>query len=93
MLPLECWTEILEWLEDPEEIDRISLVKPGFYSIFERKFHRKYGEEKKMVPDLRFYRENGTAKLFKLSKSPRNVPIAKVPPPSYLAPTKQIFVR
>ena len=98
-LPLECWTEILEWLDEPEEIDRISLVKPGFASIFERKLNRKFGEKKKEMPDLHFdRRQYGIAKLCKLVEGESNyievsIPIAVVPPPDYLMPPKEIFVQ
>ena len=49
-----------------------------------------------MVPNLRFYRESGTAKLCEVTESyekAREVPIAEVPPPDYLAPPKKIFVQ
>ena len=92
ILPFDCWTEILQWLEKPEEIDRLSLLNPGFLPIFNQNLRIKYRKKKKISMDLRFYRQNGIAKLCKV-QSGREVPIAEVSPPDYLAPPKNIIVK
>jgi hypothetical protein len=70
-LPTECWMEIFKWLEQPAQIENISLVNYWFYDIIYTNLAKKYGKEKhqRKIPDLRFSRGRGSAKLCELGRT------------------------
>jgi hypothetical protein len=72
-LPTECWMQIFKWLEQPAQIQNISLVNYWFYDIICTNLTKKYGKEKhqRKIPDLRFSRGRGSAKLCELDRTNR----------------------
>lgn len=94
-VPVESWTEIFKWLEQPKEIESISLVNSRFHEIIFLNLAKKYEKEEhwKMMPDLRFSREWGAATLREQNEPNRWLPIAEVPPPKYIKPFARVFIQ
>ena len=82
-------------MEEPPQIDRLSLVSRHLHNIVQTNWEKKHEDVKKQMPNMKIFRKNGRpfAKVKVSGEGEKELPMPTVAPPQYLLPIKKISVK